>query len=213
MGAELADRDEGDLLAAWCDGDDAAGSELFERYFAAVARFFRNKIGDDSDDLVAATFLGCLEARGRFRRDAGFRTFLFRIARNKLYDHLRGRDVAGRRFDWATQSIQDVAAGVSTMLARAHDEEMLLRALRSLPLDHQVALELYYWERMTAQELSECLEIPLGTAKTRINDGRKKLVKAIEAAASGGGASQTITNLDEWARRLRDRVLGPSDGS
>jgi RNA polymerase sigma factor (sigma-70 family) len=207
------DRPDNELLDAWSRGDARAGSELFERHFEPVARFFQNKVGDDSDDLVSATFLGCIETRDRFRGQAGFRTFLFRIAHNKLFDHLRARDVAGRRFDWADHSIQDVAPGVHTMIARAADEEILLRALRSLPLDYQVALELHYWERMTADELAACLEIPPGTAKTRIRSGRMKLQKALATAAVEGAGSMTITNLDDWARLLRDRVLGPREGS
>lgn len=207
MPSEPANRSDIELLDAWCGGDAKAGQELFERHFESVARFFQNKVGDDSDDLVSTTFLGCIEAKTRFRREAGFRAFLFKIARNKLYDHLRAKDVSGRRFDWAAQSIQDVAAGAFTMIGRARDEELLLRALRSLPLDYQVALELNYWERMTAEELAECLEIPLGTAKTRIRDGRIKLRKALETVAEQGGG-MTITNLDDWARLVRDRVLG-----
>lgn len=206
------DRTDNELLDAWSDGDAHAGSELFERHFEPIARFFQNKVGDDSDDLVSATFLGCLEARARFRKESGFRTFLFRIAHNKLFDHLRAKDVAGRRFDWASQSIQDVAPGVHTMIARAADEDLLLRALRGLPLDYQVVLELHYWERMTAEELADCLEIPLGTAKNRIRDGRLKLQKALSAAEASGGGAMTITNLDDWARLVRDRVLGPREG-
>lgn len=206
-------RTDHELLDAWGLGEAAAGSELFERHFEAIARFFQNKIGDDSDDLVSATFLGCLEGRGSFRRDSGFRTFLFRIARNKLYDHLRSRDVAGRRFDWGVQSIQDVAPGVHTLIVRAVDEELLLRALRGLPLEYQVVLELHYWERMTAEELAECLEIPEGTAKNRIRDGRRKLRQALELAVESGASPMTITNLDDWARLVRDRVLGPREGA
>ena len=83
--------DDFSLLDAWQQGDGRAGNRLFERHFDAIYRFFANKTGNDGADLVQRTFLGCIEARDRFRRTSSFRTFLFAIARNELRNHWRQR--------------------------------------------------------------------------------------------------------------------------
>jgi DNA-directed RNA polymerase specialized sigma24 family protein len=52
-----------ELLEAWRGGDRRAGEQLFERHYAAVARFFRNKLEFGVDDLIQRTFLACVEGR------------------------------------------------------------------------------------------------------------------------------------------------------
>ena len=84
--------DDQALLEAWRGGDEHAGRELVERHLPAVYRFFANKLGRDVDDLVQQTFLALIEGRDRVREAAGFRGFLFGIARNKLLKHFRDRD-------------------------------------------------------------------------------------------------------------------------
>jgi DNA-directed RNA polymerase specialized sigma24 family protein len=80
-----------ELLRAWRAGDREAGGTLFERHFAAIRRFFRNKVDHQVEDLVQRTFTACVEARDRFRGDSSFRTYLFAIAHNVLRDHIRRR--------------------------------------------------------------------------------------------------------------------------
>ena len=98
------------LLAAWAGGDKAAGEALFERHFEAVARFFRNKLPADAahEDLIQQTFLGCVEARERFRGEASFRSFLFAIAHRQLSKHWRTR--SRDRLDFQTVSVFELDA-------------------------------------------------------------------------------------------------------
>ncbi|MFO0633263.1 MAG: sigma-70 family RNA polymerase sigma factor [Nannocystaceae bacterium] len=86
-----------ELLEAWRGGDAKAGNALFDRYFDAVFRFFRNKVADHADDLVQQTFLALVQARDRFRGDSSFRTYLFTAARSKLFNYLEAtRRARGR---------------------------------------------------------------------------------------------------------------------
>src|ERR1044071_7833713 len=74
-----------ELLHRWGEGCRKAGDALIDRHFAAVYRFFRNKVGAELEDLVQQTFLACVEARARFREESSFKTFLLAIARYQLY--------------------------------------------------------------------------------------------------------------------------------
>jgi RNA polymerase sigma-70 factor (ECF subfamily) len=199
---------DAECLRAWAAGDRAAGEELFERHFEALARFFRNKCDRDHDDLIQATFLGCVEGAVRFREDSSFRTYLFGIARNVLSKYYRSKKRERARLDFASVSAADLGASPSAWMEQGEGSRTMLHALRRIPLDSQIALELHYWEGMTGQQIAEVLEIPLGTAKTRLRRARQ-LLEAELARFSNGElkAEYTSTDLDAWARGLRDRLF------
>jgi RNA polymerase sigma-70 factor (ECF subfamily) len=208
------------LLEAWQRGDRSAGAELFERHYPGVARFFHNKVNEAAqDDLIHETFLACLAAAARFRGHASFRTYLFGIARNVLADHLRrlGRRMARLSSETDVDETPAVAFGLSPVatLVQHEEQRLLLEALRRIPLLHQIALELYYWEELTAAEIGEVLGIPHGTAKTRLHDGRAYLEGQLrELARSPEALQSTLDDLDRWARRVRAQlVLAPSPGT
>ena len=196
------------LLDRWRGGDSTAGSALFERHFDALCRFFRNKLaaGDGVDDLIQRTMLALVESRDRFRGEASFRTYLFTIARHELYAHLKrsGREQA--RFDPLVHSVHDHGPSPTTILAQRKEQRMLLEALRRVPLELQVVLELYYWEGIGTAELGELLELPQGTVKTRLMRARERLRASLSHAPAGEIPSDD-DGLDAWARSLRALVV------
>lgn len=202
----ISDRD---LLQAWGDGDVAAGRTLFGRHFTSIFRFFRNKVDDAADDLTQQTFVACLKARENFRGDSSFRTFLFAIARKRLYDHLRQRQRrAPKEAPLGERSIADIHGPSPTrLIAMQQEQELLLRALRRLPVDMQVALELFYWEELPIPEISVILETPTGTIKRRLQRARHRLDAIMaELASSKALLQSTIGDFDGWAKGLRERL-------
>lgn len=197
-------RADDDLLAAWRSGDEDAGVELFERYYDGVSRFFKSKAWDAAADLIQRTFLACLETRDRMREGTSFRSYLFGIARNILFEHYRGKRRDGRLLDFAERSLEDLGATPTTALAQAQESQLLLQALRQIPLEHQMILELYYWEDMTAGEIAGVLDVPEGTARTRIRRAKQLLEAELTArAASPQLLASTVSDLDSWASHLR----------
>jgi RNA polymerase sigma-70 factor (ECF subfamily) len=87
------------------------------------------------------------------------------------------------------------------------EQRLLLRGLRRLPLDLQVALVLSYWEGLSGTEIAEVLETPVGTVKTRIRRARELLKTTILSLAPGTDtATVTVRDLDRWASSLRERL-------
>ena len=198
------------LLAAWRAGDAAAGRALFGRHFAPIFRFFRNKVDDAAEDLTQQTFLTCLRGQESFRGDASFRTFLFVIARRRLYDHLRERQPRGGQEELGEASVADLH-GVSPTraIAARQEQDLLLRALRRLPIDMQVAVELFYWEEMGIPEIAEVLETPTGTIKRRLQRARQQLEAIMgELADSQALLQSALGDFDGWAKGLRERLGG-----
>lgn len=195
------------LYASWRAGDSKAGAELFERHYPAIARFFRNKVDEDALDLVQKTFLACLEGVERIRGDSSFRTFLFAVAHNVLYKHLRGKVREGARLDFGLTSVHDLRPTATTMLARRREERALLLALRRIPLEHQILLELYFWEKLTAREIADIQGANEGTIRTRLRRAKQLLEQAMgELAASPDELRDTLSNLDAWADAVRAQL-------
>ncbi len=202
------------LLQAWRDGDERAGRELFERHFASIHRFFRSKIEEAAEDLTQQTFMGCLKGKDRFRGDSSFRTYLFTIARNRLYTHLRDRQRRDNVIEFATMSVADLGAASPTRVVAAKAEQrVLLKALRRLPVEMQVAMELHYWEDMSVREIGEITETPEGTIKRRLQRGRARLNELIEELSDDEAiARSTVDNFTDWAQGLRQQLGAAEDG-
>lgn len=203
--------DDFSLLEAWQAGDADAGNRLFHRHFDRVSWFFQNKVSDGLEDLIQETFLACVESRDKFRRESSFRAFLLGVANNVLRSHYRKRARSDARLDFGVTSARDLNPSPSTIVAKKAETKLLLKGLRAIPLDSQVLLELYYWERLSGPELAEALEVPEGTVRTRLRRARQLLQKAIEQLAqSEGTALTTIQGLEEWAREIKEAGLGVS---
>jgi RNA polymerase sigma factor (sigma-70 family) len=213
MAAEGQARSDFALLEAWRGGDEAAGRELFSRYFDSMYRFFRNKVDDAAEDLTQQTFMGLVQGKDRFRGEASFRTYLFMIARKRLYSYLRKSRADQDATPWGERSVADLGLpSPSRVMASQEEQRLLLLALRQLPLEMQVALELFYWEELTVTEIAEVLETPVGTVKSRLQRARARLDVAIaELASSEALRRSTMDDFTRWAKELRG-VLVPPEG-
>lgn len=177
--------DEQSLVAAWRQGDEAAGNALFVRCLPSITRFFKNKVSADADDLVQRTLVVCLEAQGNYRGESSFRSFALGVANNVLYKHIRASASRPKIGEIGEASIADLAPGPGTMVGKDEAEQQVIDALRRVPLDQQVVLELHYWEELTVREIAETLQIPLGTAATRLQAGRRLLRTFLDGRLPG----------------------------
>lgn len=172
--------DEFSLLEAWRAGDRSSGNVLFERYFEPVSRFFVNKVQGDVEDLVQRTFLACVEAQRRFEGRSTFKTFVLAIANNILREHYR-KHARSSVVELDDDAFFETRTGAATALERNDRQKRLLAALRRLPLDSQVVLELVYWEKLTGPELGETLDVPENTARSRLRRAKQQLRDQLEA--------------------------------
>ncbi len=201
-------RSDAELFDAWSKGDRRSGAELFDRHFAAVARFFRNKVGDEFEDLVQQTFVACLEARARFRQDSSFRTFLFGIANNVLRNYFRSR--RRDRLDLTEVTAHDLGPGPATILSEAREQRLLREALRRIPIELQIILELYYWERLTAGEIGEIVGDGEYTIRNRLRRGKQLLREIMEELAVDPVELDTTWNgLETWAQAVSAQLGKP----
>lgn len=204
----MAGHDDLTLFDAWCDGDEAAGNQLVKRHFRSVYGFFRNKFDGDVDDLIQRTFLGCVKSRDRFRKESSFRTYLFAIARNELLMALR-RKSRGKTLAFTEASVDDFLGHDEPMtptqaIAQRQERRILLRALRRIPVDDQVALEMYYWQGLSAREVGEVLELGEAAVRSRLHRAKARLRERVAAlAADPQLLASTMDDFERWAAELR----------
>ena len=170
-----------ELLSAWAGGDSIAGNTLLERYFDPLHRFFVNKVDDEVEDLVQQTLMACVRHQDKLAKAQSFRAYLFRIARNELYDHLSKRHK--RKVDFTVSSVLDLGTTPSVRVDARLRQERIRLAMQTLPVDLQVALELHYWQDLSGSELAEALDLPLGTVKSRIRKAKQELERAMARQA------------------------------
>ncbi|EDM79451.1 RNA polymerase sigma-70 factor [Plesiocystis pacifica SIR-1] len=203
--------DDFDLLDRWRDGDRSAGNQLFQRHFESVNRFFENKLGQDVDDLVQTTFLQLTRDADKFRKQASFRTYLFAIARNQLYRYLR-KHIGKKDVDFSYKSLADMNTSPPSRLVNDERKLFLLDALRTLPLEQQLLIELYYWEDVSVEALAQVFEIAAPTVRTRLFRARAalrdKMAKLSEKSRAAGEDGDS-DSLDAWAHGLRATWVGP----
>ena len=191
------------LLDRWCAGNAAAGNALFKRHFEAVYRFFQRKVDGELDELVQETFLACLRSRDKFRRQSSFRTYLLAIARHTLFGYWRRRSRQAATLDFDEISVASLSTSAGSRMARREDQARLLGALRELPLDQQLLLELHYWEELESDQLAEVFDVEPATTRTRLFRARQTLRALLAEAATPADLSDGY--LDAWARTLRPR--------
>jgi len=196
--------DDAELFDRWVAGHRDAGSQLIRRHFQTVHKFFRNKVSADVEDLIQRTFLACTEARARYRRESTFRAFLLGLARIELLNYYRRRGKPGAQIDGTVTSVQDLRTSPSDLIVRHEEQRILLQALRRIPLDFQIVLELSYWERLSSRELGEVLDIPAPTVRSRLRRARELLEAEVRRVSARPEVQHSVlTNLDAWASSLR----------
>lgn len=196
-------QDDFELLEVWRAGDSSAGSELLRRYFDNLYRFFSSKVDDEVEDLVQLTLLACVRYQESLEGVQSFRGYLFTVARNELYRHLRRRakrDVV----DFGDTSVIALGVSPTSLVARRQQQKRLVAGLRTLPVELQLLLELHYWEGLSTSELAGVIDAPQGTVKSRLRRARTLLAEALQSAEATIDSALTSRDvLGSWAEAIR----------
>jgi RNA polymerase sigma factor (sigma-70 family) len=192
-----------ELLMAWRAGDAAAANLLTQRYYASVRRFFDLKVTHLAEDLTQQTFLAAVEGVERYRAEAGFRAYLFGIARHQLLRVLRKQGRHDHAMRFVESGAPAGATALSVVAARREEHKVLLMALSQLPTDLQIVVELYYWEGMPTAEIAAVLESNPSTITSRLARARQQVHQLVlEMTRPGRLRDALVGDLDGWQRSL-----------
>jgi RNA polymerase sigma-70 factor (ECF subfamily) len=170
--------EQDELSVRIAQGDVDAVAEAYTLHHGAVRAFARRLVGDEAvaEDLVHEVFVTLPSAIRRFRNDSTLRTFLISIAVNHARHHVRA--ASRRRSALERYSEHPRADAPSTPeqdVERKRLALMLSKALDALPVDQRVAFVLCEVEERSSREVSEIVDAPEATVRTRLFHARKKL--------------------------------------
>ncbi len=204
------------LFYTWLEGDAAAGQVLVRRHYRRILLFFYAKVGPEvGKDLTQSTFETLCTNKVSFRGDSTLLTYLFGIARWKLVDYFRAQRASEALFEPLSDPghLPEVHRSITSLFMDKQQESLVVQALRSLPLDDQIILELKEYEKLTSAQLAAMYGVGRDTMSSRINRARKRLAAAVaERAQSARLVDSTLTSLDDCMRQIRDRIAAAAGG-
>lgn len=169
------------LLRSAAAGDSAAMLALYDRHAPALLALAFRVLGnrDEAEEVLQESFVKIWQEAAAFDpARAGFRAWSCTIVRNRALDLLRRRGAAQR--STAVADVPEPPPAPDSEVAGGEAAAKIRNALAQLPDAQRNVLELAYFEGLTHVEIAERTKTPLGTVKTRILDGMRKLRTLLE---------------------------------
>lgn len=185
------------LIEGFIRGDQAALRELYGRHIPSVFRFVARLAPHDIDvdDVVQDSFVKAWSKLKTFDRSRPFRTWIFAIAKNTLFDALKKkRDVSFSEIeslsgneDGDQFSVEDGRPLPDELMMRAEADKRIADLLLKLSPLQRVSVVLHTMEGMTFNEIGEVLGEPMDTVKTRYRRGIAALAKLLQESEVESG--------------------------
>jgi len=180
-----------EIIILYKNGEEEAFRDLVNRYTTPLYNFTaRLASKNDASDIVQETFIKVWKNINRFDpKKAGFKTWIFTIARNTTTDFLRKKksilftdlekEIDEDVISFA-ENIPDESLLPDATLQKLEDSEFLNKTLEKLRINYREVLILHYQEEMTFEEIGRVLDKPLNTVKSQHRRALIELRKIIE---------------------------------
>ena len=177
----MTDLREQAWIAAARRGDQGAFEELVRLYEKRVLALTQRmcKHPEDAAEAAQEAFFAAWQGLQSFRGDSSFSTWLYRLASNACVDLLRRE---GKRQGAVSLDDEDLNLDLPSPAPSPHEEaerrelrEEIEEGLRALPPEYRAALVLREMQQLRYDEIAASLGIDIGTVKSRISRGRKRL--------------------------------------
>ncbi len=199
-------RDESDeqLMLSAGQGDRDAFGELVRRYSSRMVNVAYQVVGDRelAEDIAQETFLRAYKSAARYRQISKFSTWLYTIALNLCRNELRRRKFKTYSLEGMAErdedsskiraDIPDEKTQPDVDMERKEAGSLVRQAVEQLPEKFKTPLVLRDIQELTYEEISEILNLPEGTVKSRINRGRlrvKEILRPYYGSDDSGGAT------------------------
>lgn len=175
----LEDREDERAIRAFLGGDREAFNCLVGKYRSQVYRICFRFTGDhhDADDQAQEVFLRAFRGLPRFRGQAQFSTWLYRITVNTCLNWRAGRKVHTEQL---LDNLTDPAPGQIERLSREQRALAVRKAIAKLPAKQRMTLVLRAFHDLSHREIAEVMESPVGTVKANFYFALQNLKKVLE---------------------------------
>ena len=186
---DYATLDDQSLIHLIIQARAEALSELYDRYGRLVFSLALNAVGDPAtaEEITQDVFLRVWQRARQYRADRGqVSTWLTGITRHRAIDYLRRRGSRPEQHSvaWAELAPGDepVLSGPAEAASLSFEKARVRNAVAQLPPEQRQVLALAYFQGLTQSQIAQVLDLPLGTVKTRIRLGMKKLRDILQVA-------------------------------
>lgn len=180
------DLSDEELVARARKGDRPAFAHLVDRHRVSVFNLTFRIVGnrEDAEEAAQDVFVRAYRSLDRFRGDARFATWLYRIAVNVSLSSARRsrRDLSTSSLsepedgdDGLSMQIPDTSANPAERFEQAEFREQVRSLVSALPPIYSAVISMYHIQSLSYDEISEALELPIGTVKARLFRARAAL--------------------------------------
>lgn len=187
----MAQSNTAELIQKALENDQQAYSEIVNRFRAQIFNFVLGMVRNraEAEDLTQESFIKAFRALDTFNSEYAFSTWLYKIAANNCIDHFRKKKLVTYSLDAPIaakdgdikRDFPDKAQGPEGGLISQERSLQINKAIDSLPEKYRIAILLRHKHDKSYEEISEQLEIPLGTVKVRIFRAREMLKLKLRA--------------------------------
>jgi RNA polymerase sigma factor (sigma-70 family) len=179
------------LVEAAVKGSQAAYGELMDRYRDSIYYMMQKMVKnqDDADDLTIEAFGKAFSRLDQYTPNFSFSTWLFKIASNNCIDFMRKKRIKVTSMDtgYTTDSGEVIYFDASSStqnpeesLIHVQKVKLMRNLVEKLKPRYRELVELRYFEELSYEEISETLNLPLGTVKAQLFRARDYLALMIE---------------------------------
>ena len=187
MDNQLIYSDE-DLIKRFQDGDEQAYVELVNRYRDRLMNFVYRFTSDSeqSEDIVQETLIKLYTHKHYYKKIAKFSTWIYTIAANYAKTELRKKknrkitNLSQMSSDEKDYDLPSVQPDTDQLIESEYLEKRIQSAINTLPLHFKTVIVLRDIQELSYDEISNIVEVPLGTVKSRINRARLQLQKELK---------------------------------
>jgi len=177
-----------DLIERFQNGDLYAFDLIVKRYKNQLLNFVYRFLGnaEEAEDLVQETFLRVYRNRKAYQKVAKFSTWIYTIAGNLAKTELRKRkrrkffSISDLGYNEKDYDISDEAYNPEKDVDGRMKEEIIYKEIENLSPKFREVILLRDVQQLSYEEISQIVNIPLGTVKSRVNRGRLKLQEKLK---------------------------------
>lgn len=166
----------------YLNGDDRGMTELIIRYRDGLILYLNSFTGNihEAEELAMDTFVKLGVRRPKNKSKAGFKTWLYTIARNLTIDYLRKQEKRKEVPLDEMIAVQDDEACLERLYIKQENKIAVHRAMRELPINYRQVLWLIYFEGFTTRQTAEVLRKTAHNVEVLVSRARKALRKQLE---------------------------------
>lgn len=171
-------------------GNQEAFKKLMDKYQTPLQFHVFKMVKDreQGEDLVQEAFMKAFKNLSSYNTDYAFSTWIYRITTNHTIDYLRKKKLQTTSIDEPLKTkdgelsmeLPDHSHLADRDIQRKQRKKIITRAIENLPEKYRQVIEMRHLEELSYQEISEHLDLPLGTVKAHIFRAREMLYKSLK---------------------------------